>query len=439
MQQKAISLCQTLQSAGFEAYFAGGSVRDMLMDHDPVDIDIATSATPEEIEMIFPEEHFIPVGRAFGIMILMHEGHQYEIATFRSDSSSSDGRRPDSVQFTNAEIDAQRRDFTINGLFFDPISHEYHDFVGGKSDIAARVLRFIGDPSSRISEDHLRMLRGVRFKNRFQLHWDPATYSAIQEFSFKIIDISHERITDELHKILLDRHRAEALQDLANTKLLEQILPEVSALIGTEQNQDTCQEGDAFEHTKAILSECSVSEPLEILWAALLHDIGKSTTSVEVSHGNIRFPHHESVSADMAERILRRLKFPTKLRTTIIWLIRHHMMFGSIPEMTLAHRRMLFMDERFPALLRLGELDARAHYPQDLSFYKKIADLYEEDCKTILLPGLTPFLTGKDLIKELNILPGPNIRHILDTVWHAQLEEKIQTRDEALDLARSLI
>jgi len=431
MEKRAIDICETLQKAGFEAYFAGGAVRDMLMGHEPCDFDIVTDATPNEIEIIFKKNKFIPVGREFGIMIMIHKGHQFEVATFRSDSDDTDGRRPNAVFYTNAERDAERRDFTINGIFYDPVEMEYLDYVGGRADISARYLRFIGEPEKRINEDYLRMLRAVRFKNKFELEYDPAAKEAISKLAFKIIDISHERIRDELNKMLSLPQREQCMRDLFELGLMEQVLLEVWELAGVKQSQKMAREGDAFEHTMKMLGECSLDEPLAIVWTCLLHDIGKDDTIVKKPKDVVAFPAHATVGAEESDKVMRRLKFPNVMRVKIEWVIRHHMSFDQIVGAPVATRRKYFMHDEFEGLLRVGELDARAHYPQDLKHYKKLADLYEAD-KTILLPGMEKLLTGRDIIDELGVESGPEIAELLEKAWVAQLEEKVKTKKEAL-------
>jgi len=431
MLQRAVDICKTLVDAGFEAYFAGGAVRDMLLGHDPIDIDIATSATPDEIEAVFEGGKFVPVGREFGVMIFFYEGHQFEIATFRSDSELSDGRRPHAVLFTHVEEDAKRRDFTINGMFYDPLTDRYLDYVGGKTDLRDGVLRFIGNPEQRIKEDYLRMLRAVRFKNRFGLCYGDGLVAAIQKYAFKVTDLSHERIRDELNKMLNSPHKEQCVRDLHELGLLAVILPEVAALEDIAAGHAVASDGEsALDHVFHGLAACHLNEPLDLIWAILLHDTAKACTGIE-HHDAMSFPSHASVGAHIAEDICRRLKFPIVMRNKIIWLVSHHMSANAIIDGPISTRRRFFMHDWFADLIELIRIDEASYEAYDLKYYHVLHDLYEGD-KTILLPGLTPFLTGFDVMKELNIKAGPEVKHMLDLAWDAQLEEKVCSKEEAL-------
>jgi poly(A) polymerase len=430
MLKTAVSIVKKLQKAGYQAYFAGGSVRDMLMGREPQDYDIATSAKPEEIEVLMEKTY--PIGKQFGVILVEENGHHFEIATFRSDSSYSDGRRPDAVLFTNAEEDAKRRDFTINGLFYDPIEKKIHDFVGGQQDLEKGILRFIGDPHERVKEDHLRLLRGIRFKNNFRFEYDPPTQNAFHELANLIDDISKERIQDEMTKMLLHPHRAHSLREMDKFGMLERILPEITACKGIDQPSQYHKEGDVFTHTLLALHsmpENFVGE--ELVWAVLLHDIGKPKTFADKAD-RIHFNGHALLSAEMAKRVCRRLKFSNEKTTKIGWLIEHHMTIGFIPEMRRAHQANLFWNIWFEDLMKLHYCDEHGSVPSDLSLYHKVMKLYEDfKSEKLLEDHFKPKLSGDDLMKEFKLKPGPKIKELLQVQREAQIEGLIKDGNDA--------
>lgn len=444
MLNTAIQIVKKFQDAGFEAYFAGGPVRDMLMEREPVDYDIATSAKPDEIEAILGKKkilltddehhlcHIIPVGKKFGVMMAVLNGYSFEIATFRSDSSYSDGRRPDAVIFTSAKEDAVRRDFTINGLFYDPIKKKVLDYVGGQKDIKNKIIRFIGEPHERIKEDHLRLLRGVRFKNNFGFKHDPLTKKAIQELSHLVTDISKERIADEMNKMLLHPNRARSVKELDAFGILELILPEVTACKGVKQPLKYHQEGDVFIHTLKSLHDIPAEfVSKEMVWAVFLHDIGKPAT-YEKKPDRIHFDGHAPLSAKIAKEILRRMKFSGTEISKVGWLIEHHMTVGFIPEMRRAHQAALFWHPWFLDLMRLHYCDEHGSIPIDLSLYDRIMKLYKEFMDSPLLEDhFKPILTGEDLQNEFKLKPGPKIREILTAMREAQIEGVIGSKEDA--------
>lgn len=443
MQQTALTLVKILQDAGFQAYFAGGCVRDMLMEIEPQDYDVATSATPDEIERLLTKT--IPIGKQFGVILVEHEGHHFEVATFRSDSAASDGRRPDAVIFSDPREDALRRDFTINGLFYDPVAKKVLDFVEGQKDIAYKILRFIGDPATRIQEDHLRLLRAVRFKNQFDFSYHPDTEKALKEYAHLVVDISKERVQDELTKMLLSPRPAHAMRELDKLGMLELILPEVTACKGVRQPLKYHQEGDVFTHLLMALhslqdyllqdSKIKNSKFIltkELAWAVFLHDIGKPQT-FQVKPDRIHFDGHAKLSARMAGQICRRLTFSNAERLKIEWLIAHHMDIGFIPEMRLAHRLTFFMHPWFPELLALHFCDESGSVPADLSLYQCVKKLYAEFRNEKLLPShLEPLLDGKEVMDLLQLKPGPQVKKILTALHEAQLEGEVKTREEAI-------
>ena len=430
MQKTAIQIVKKFQEAGYEAYFAGGSVRDMLMEKEPMDYDIATSATPDEIEKLMSKT--IPVGKKFGVIVTEENGHHFEIATFRSDSSSSDGRRPDAVIFTSAKEDAVRRDFTINGLFYDPISKKVLDYVDGQKDIKDGVIRFIGEAHERIKEDHLRILRGVRFKNNFGFKYDESTKTAIHELSHLVKDISKERISDELTKMLLHPHRAHSMKELDEFGILQHIIPELELCKGVKQPNQYHKEGDVFSHILKSL-HCMPKEFVtkELVWSVLLHDIGKPETFSK-EPDRIHFNGHASLSAKIAGEILKRLKFSGAEITKITWMIDHHMTVGFIPEMRRAHQLGIFWHPWFLDLMHLHFCDESGSLPVNLDLYHKIMKLYEDFQKEPLLEDhFKPILSGADIREEFGIDPGPKIKEILTALREAQIEGIVTNADEA--------
>lgn len=430
MEKTAIQIVKKFQEAGFEAYFAGGSVRDMLMEREPEDYDIATSAKPDEIEKLIPKT--IPIGKEFGVILGIVNGHHFEVATFRSDSSYSDGRRPDAVIFTSAKEDAVRRDFTINGLFYDPISKKVLDFVDGQKDIKNKVIRFIGEAHERIKEDHLRLIRGIRFKNNFGFEYGPNTEKAIKELSHLIEGVSNERISDEMTKMLLHPHRSHSMKELDEFEIMDLILPEITACKGVKQPTKYHQEGDVFTHTlKALHDMPEKFVNKELVWATLLHDIGKPDTYVK-KPDRIHFDGHAELSAKMARKICQRLKFSRAETNKIAWLIDHHMAIGFIPDMRRAHQVDLFIHPWFLDLMHLHYCDEHGSYPPDLSLYEKVMALYSEYKNEPLLEDhFKPILSGNDLQKEFGLKPGPKIKEVLAELRMAQIEGVVADLDEA--------
>ncbi len=427
MEQTAITIVKTLQKAGHKAYFAGGCVRDMLLKKEPKDIDIATSALPDEIEKIFAETY--PVGKSFGVIHVVENGHTFEIATFRSDSGTSDGRRPDAVTFTHAADDAMRRDFTINGLFYDPIEKEIHDFVGGRDDLSNKLIRFIGDPHQRILEDHLRIIRAVRFKNTLNFGYHPDTYAALKKHAALADKVSWERVRDELNKIIMARSAPVAFEDMQDTGVLPYVLPELEACKGVAQPMQYHEEGDVWTHLMNSLATLPHDAGLLAHWAVIFHDIGKPETFKIAER--IRFDEHSERSAEIAERILRRLKFSRPDIEHVSWVVKHHFMMMQLLDMPLGRQRHWFLDPRFPDLLLLFYADAAGTKPTNLDLYNKVKTAYEECLKHF--PALPkPLLSGEDVMQALSLKAGPQVGKILQELAEKQLAHELQTREEAL-------
>ncbi|MFH0820751.1 MAG: CCA tRNA nucleotidyltransferase [Candidatus Peregrinibacteria bacterium] len=438
MEKLAIQIIRTLRKAGHEAYFAGGSVRDLLMEQDPQDYDIATSAKPHEIEKLLPKT--IPVGKRFGVMIAVVHGHHFEVATFRSDSGYSDGRRPNAVTFTSAKEDAVRRDFTINGLFYDPIKKKVLDYVDGQKDIQNKIIRFIGEPHERVKEDHLRILRAVRFKNQFGFKYASTTKNALRDLAHLVDDISRERVADELTKMLLHPHRAHSLRELDEFGILNRILPEIEATKNVKQPTQYHQEGDVFTHLLKSLHDLPPEwATKELVWAVLLHDVGKPATFA-IKPDRIRFDGHAHEGAQLAASICRRLKFSGAETSKITWMIDHHMAIGFIPQMRRAHQVGLFMHPWFIDLMRLHYCDAHGTVPVGLELYEEIMRLYEEYQKTPLLSDHTkPLLSGNELMKLFKLKAGPQIGKILEAMREEQIEGKIKTKAQAKKFVKQFL
>ena len=352
----AVEIVRRLQTAGFSAFWVGGCVRDFLLGREPQDYDIATSARPEQVEKLF--KRTVAVGRKFGVMVVIESGRQFQVATYRAEADYRDGRHPEQVTFANAEADAQRRDFTVNGLFYDPVTEKLHDWVGGEKDLRAKIIRTIGVPEERFAEDHLRLLRAVRFAAQLGFEIEPQTFAAIKRLAPKIELISAERIRDELIKLFAPPHAARGLVLLLKSGLLPGVLPELVTTIACEQSPDFHPEGTVFEHIRLMLEKLPPGAHPSLPWAVILHDIAKpATAELDPATGKIHFYGHEKVGAALAERILTRLRFPKKQIGEIVACVRQHMQFKDVKQMRKATLRRLLMRKTFPLELELHRLD----------------------------------------------------------------------------------
>lgn len=427
LKQAAVEIVKELRRAGHEAYFAGGCVRDLLMGREPHDIDIATSARPEEVMRIFARA--VPVGLKYGVVLVLRDRLQFEVTTFRREGPYLDGRHPSSVTFATAREDAERRDFTINGLFYDPLAERVIDFVGGARDIEAGVIRAIGDAGQRFEEDKLRMMRALRFAARFGFRLEPGTWKAISERAGRIAEVSRERVRDELIKMLSEGGAALGFRLLSESRLLEAILPEVAAMRGVPQPQDFHPEGDVFTHT-LILIDMLESPSTALAFGALLHDVGKPPTfSVRE---RIRFDQHSEVGAELARRICRRLRLSNQEVEEVEELVRDHLRFINVKQMRESTLKRFLRKPNFQDHLELHRLDCLASHGNLENWYfcrQKLAELTGEQ---IAPPRL---ITGYDLI-ALGFEPGPLFREMLSAVEDAQLEGRISTREEALELVK---
>ncbi len=430
MQPTSVKIIKKLKKAGFEAYWAGGCVRDMLLGIKPKDFDIVTSAKPDEIEKIL--NHTLPVGKEFGVILAIQNGHHFEVATFRSDSSYSDGRRPDAVFFTNAKEDAKRRDFTINGMFYDPVEDQVIDYVEGQKDLDARLIRFIGNPHERILEDHLRVLRAIRLKNVLDFQYEPKTYEAVSKHAALLIDkVANERIRDELNKIIASPNAVKAFQDLEDTGVLKIILPEIQKMKGVAQPYKYHKEGDVWTHAMQSLASLSKDEnaSLSLRWATLLHDVGKPDTFTLKER--IRFDTHDRKSRDISHQILTRLRFKKQFIDEVCWLVEHHMMVLPLLEMPPGRKLHWFHHPYFKNLLALFESDARGTTPQHLEWIDEIKKQYHQALKD--MPKLPrPLVDGEDVMKILGLKQSKEVGDILEKVREQQLGGELKTKKEAM-------
>ncbi len=426
----ALNILKQIHSAGFTAMFAGGAVRDKLLGRTPKDYDIATNALPEQIEELF--EKTVAVGKAFGVIMVVQNGIETEVATFREDVGYQDGRRPDSVHFCGAEEDAKRRDFTINGMFSDPLTDEVIDYVDGKADLEKKVIRAIGDPERRFTEDHLRMLRAVRFAHTLGFTIDPATRAAIQNHVADLAKISVERIENEFSRTLVESIRpGDALRELVDLGLMEYIIPEALPMIGQEQPPEYHPEGDVFEHTVLMLNLMK-NPTRELAYTVLLHDVGKPDTAFQ-AEDRLRFHGHDRKSAEMAKEILKRLKLPTKEMKQILIAIKGHMRFKDVPKMNKSTLRKLMGAETFDLELELHRVDCEGSHGL-LDNYDFLLEKAEEMANEPVLPER--WVSGKDLI-DLGVPPGPRIGELLKQAYDAQLEGRFESREKLLDWIRT--
>jgi poly(A) polymerase len=425
-RREATEIVRELRAAGFDAYLVGGCVRDLVMHREPKDYDVATRATPQEVVKLFPGS--LTVGAQFGVVVVPGEAGPVEVATFRSDGRYADGRHPVEVRFAkSAEEDVRRRDFTINGLLYDPVRDEVIDYVGGQADLRAHRIRAIGDPLERFQEDRLRMLRAVRFAARFNFALDPATLEAVRKLAPLIHDVSAERVRDEILKILTEGHARRGFELLEETRLLAEVLPEVKAMQGVEQPAEFHPEGDVWVHTLMMLEGLRAPSATLAL-GVLLHDVGKPPTFTV--RERIRFDNHVEVGARMAEAICNRLRLPGREAERVVDLVRHHLRFKDFPKMRRSTQVRFLRMEGFDEHLELHRLDCLASHG-DLGNYELARRMLEETPAEEIKPP--PLLRGDDLIAQ-GYTPGPLFKKILQAVEDAQLEGKLRTREDALSL-----
>jgi poly(A) polymerase len=426
LESFAVSIVRRLREAGFIALYAGGSVRDMLLGHDPQDYDIASDARPEQVQKLFP--HTYAVGAHFGVVVVHEGGHDFQVATFRSDLQYVDGRRPEGVTFSTPKMDAERRDFTINGLFYDPIKKEIIDYVEGQRDLKARLVRAIGDPVARFREDRLRLLRAVRFTAVLGFEIEPATWAAVKEHASEIHDVSAERIREELVKIFMHRSRVHGFDLLVESGLMREVLPEIMALQGCQQPPQFHPEGDVFVHTRAMLELLPERVSVPLVFGVLFHDIGKPGTYAVDETGRIRFNGHDKLGATMTEEIMTRLRFSRAEIDATVSAVLNHMVFKDVQEMRMAKLKRFMARPGFDDELELHRVDCVSSHGM-VDNYEFLKTRREEFASEPLIPP--PLLTGQDL-KALGMKPGPQFKEILDAVATRQLEGTLRSREEAL-------
>jgi poly(A) polymerase len=446
--EAALEILKTLRTAGYEAYLAGGCVRDLLLGREPEDYDVATSATPDIVLDMFPRT--FAVGAHFGVVLVaseiggackegaVDERCVTEVATFRSDGAYSDGRHPDAVSYTkSAAEDVQRRDFSINGLLLDPLQlfpdlrAAVIDYVGGLEDLDAGVIRAIGRPEIRFEEDQLRLLRAVRFAARFGFVIESATFNAMRKLAARIHAVSRERIREELTKMLTEGHARRAFELLDETDLLVQVLPEISRMKGVAQPPQYHPEGDVWIHTLMLLEQLEAGCAMTLAWGALLHDVGKPPTYREAPD-RIRFDGHVEVGVAIGAEICRRFRFSNDETHQILALIENHMRFADAPRMKASTLKRFFRLENFPEHLALHRMDCLAAH-RNVDIWNFVRERYESMPEEAVRP--VPLITGRELIAA-GYTPGPAFKEVLRAIEDAQLEGSITTQEEALALAR---
>ena len=443
-KQHATNIVRTLGERGYQAYLVGGCVRDLLLGLEPADYDVATDGTPQQVMEIFPQT--FAVGAQFGVVLVplpkAESGESavgpdekvpvIEVATFRSDVGYSDGRHPNEVRFTkDPREDVRRRDFTINGLLLDPLKNEVLDYVGGREDLKAGVVRTIGEPEHRFAEDKLRMLRAVRFAARFEYRIDPATLAAIRRLAAQIHQVSRERVREELTKMLTEGHARRAFEMLEESSLLKEVLPEISAMKGVEQPPQFHPEGDVFVHTMLLLEKLPAACSPTLAWGGLLHDVGKPPT-FRVAPDRIRFDGHVEVGVKMAAEICRRLRFSNDDTKQILALVQNHMRFGVVQQMKESTLKKFLRLTGFDEHLELHRIDCLSSHG--------LLEAYEyawQRSRTLSPEAIRPqpLITGQDLI-EAGYAPGPRFKEILGTVEDAQLEGRLASPKEAMDFVK---
>jgi poly(A) polymerase len=432
-RELAERICRVLREAGHQAYLVGGCVRDLLLGLEPADYDVATDAVPERVQQLFPGS--IAVGARFGVIIVAEGSVEVEVATFRSDLGYSDGRHPDRVIYSRSpEEDVLRRDFTINGLLLDPQTGEVLDFVGGRDDIRAGVIRAIGEPELRFLEDKLRMVRAVRFAARFGYAIEPGTLSAIRRHSAEVSKVSAERLRDELSKLLTEGAARRGFELLDDSGLLEAVLPEVARMKGVPQPPEFHPEGDVWIHTRLMLEKLPRGCSLTLAWGVLLHDVGKPATfTPPASPGDrVRFDQHVEIGTRMAEGICRRLRFSNEDTEQIAALVANHLRFKDVFQMRPSTLKRLVRLPRFEEHLELHRLDCLASHGM-LDAYQFVRRFLEETPPEQVRPAR--LVSGDDL-KGMGFRPGPLFREILQAVEDAQLDGRLASRDEALAFIR---
>ena len=426
----ALEVVLRLRRAGFQALWAGGCVRDLLLGLVPVDYDVATDATPEQVMLSLPFRA-ITVGISFGVVRIRHprmQGIEVEVATFRSDSAYVDGRRPAAVVFSSPELDAVRRDFTINGMFMDPESSQVIDYVGGLDDLRNQVLRAIGDPAERFREDKLRLLRAIRFAARFNLEIEPNTLQSLRAMAGEVVVVAPERIAQELRRMLVHVNRAQAMNMALEVGLIAAILPPLVEMRGLFQGKPVQPEGDLWDHTMLVLRLLPVRPSFTLAFAALVHDVGKPFTRAN-HHGRTSFHSHDQVGSRIADRLCRNLRLSNVERERITWLVAFHQYLGEAKKLREAKLKRVLAQPGIDELLALHRADALAS-TGDTEHVDYCAYYLENQPAGPINPP--PLLTGHDLVRH-GLEPGAHFAVILETIREAQLEGRVQSKREVLD------
>jgi poly(A) polymerase len=423
----ARGIASRLQAKGHVAYYAGGCVRDSLLGRVSADYDIATSARPEEVQELFPKT--IAVGAQFGVIVVVERNIEFQVATFRADGIYIDGRHPDAVTYSSPEQDAARRDFTVNGMFFNPVSGEIIDFVNGRTDLSAGILRAIGKATDRFREDRLRMLRAIRFATTLDFEIEQTTWTALCANAGEIKDVSAERIREELIRIFISANRLRGFDLLVESGLMNAVLPEITALRGCEQPPQFHPEGDVFVHTRKMLELLPEEVSVPLVFSVLLHDIGKPATfKYDSAEDRIRFNGHDKIGAEMAARIMERLRFSRHEIDATVEAVDQHMIFKDVQKMRVSRLKRFMSRPNFDDELILHKVDCASSHG-GLDNYDFLLAKKEEFSRAPLIPP--PLVRGDDLLR-LGWKPGPQIGKILEAVQTRQLEGVLTTRDEAL-------
>lgn len=429
--EAAYGVVERLADAGFDAWWVGGCVRQMLAGEEPLDIDIATDAHPDGVLALFDRND--PVGKEFGSVRVTEKRFVFEVTAFREDDAASDGRHPEAVTFGTREQDAKRRDFTVNAIYLHPVSGELYDPFGGEADLKERLIRFIGEPAVRIRHDALRILRAVRFRAALDGQYHPDTYRALQELATTLDVLSGQRVLSEFEKMLLGPRPARALEDLWEIGALKAVLPELHDCKGVPQPADYHKEGDVWEHTLRCASAFRMEDDPDVRIAAVFHDCGKADTfSLEE---RIRFDRHAKVSADKATAALTRLQMPQKRLKKIAWLIEHHMMMGVFADMTDERKAHWYHHPWFADLLRLFWLDVAGTDPSEFGLYDSIVRDRDRWLDAHPAPQ-KPLLSGLDVMEILGVPPGEEVGRILKALHDAQVRKEVNSKAEAEEFVR---
>lgn len=433
-REKALQIVKTLNDHGYAGYWVGGCVRDMLMGRDPHDYDIATNAPPYVVEKIFPRT--VAVGKQFGVIVVLMNSDQFQVTTFRAESDYQDGRHPGVVTFGDPKADALRRDFTVNGMFYDPIKDEVIDYVGGQADLQAKLVRAIGAPFERFNEDYLRILRAIRFAAQLNFSIEPQTFEAITKCAHLITKVSAERVRDELLRLFAPPHAARGLELLRQTGLLKVILPEIADTFGCEQSPEYHPEGCVYTHILKMLEQLPNDASPTLVWAVLLHDVGKPVTARQNPDDDKKtFYGHDIVGAQIAREILQRLKFPNKEIEDIVICVQKHMQLKDAPRMKSSTLRKMLARPTFPIELELHRLDCLSA-SRDLSVYEFLRKQCNDLKAPVPLPP--PLVKGTDLI-ALGFSQGPILGQVLKEIREKQLLNEIKTKEEALQFAKQFL